>query len=77
MSSINTMANMMENTNTNEQSAAVQAEFKKDVCELTVVRRMGNPFFHDDEDLFTLETNLMIDSSVVQTLKTAATIGQT
>ena len=47
------------------------------MCELTgIVRRMGNPFFDDGEDLITLDIKLVMDSSVVHTLKTAETIGQ-
>ena len=52
------------------------AAFVKGVSELTgIVRRMGNPFFDDGEDLVTLDIKLVIDS-VVQTPKTAETIGQ-
>ena len=60
-----------------EQSAAVQAEVSDGVCELTgIVCRIGNPFFGDGEDLVTLDIKLVMDSSVVQTLKTAETIDQ-
>ena len=51
-----------------EQSAAVQVEFRKDVCEVTgIVQRMGNPNF----DLVIFDIKLVMDSSLVQTLKTA------
>ena len=47
------------------------------MCEVTgIVRRMGNPFFDDGEDLVTLDIKLVMDSSGVQTLKTSETIGQ-
>ena len=49
----------------------------KDVCELTgIVRHMGNPFIFDGEDPVTLDIKLVMDSSVVQILKTSETIGQ-
>jgi hypothetical protein len=60
-----------------EQFAGVQAEFKKDVCELTaIINGMGNPFLDDGEDLVTLDTKLVTDSSVVKTLQRVETLGQ-
>jgi len=57
-----------------EQSAGVEAEFKKDVHELTgIVQGMGNPFLYDGDDP---DTKLVMDSSVVQTLYTVEQIGK-
>ena len=53
-----------------ELSAAEQAEIRKDVSELTrIVCRMGNPCFDDGEYIVALDIKLVMDSSVVQTLK--------
>ena len=76
---VNTFAEHIDkhDGNHHEQSAATQAEFRKDVGELTgIVHLTGNPFFDDGEDLVTLDIKLMTESSVIQTLKTAKTIGQ-
>ena len=55
----------------------MQAEFIKDVCELTgIVRRMGNAFFDDSENLVILDIKQVMDTPIVQTLQTAETIGQ-
>ncbi len=60
-----------------EQSVGVQAEFRKDVFELTgVVQDMGNPFLDDGDDLVTLDTKVVMDSSLIQTLQTIESIGQ-
>ena len=47
------------------------------MCELTgIVRRMGNAFFYDRENLVILYIKQVMDTPIVQTLKTAEKIGQ-
>ena len=61
-----------------EQSLGVQNEFKRDVCTLHgIMQGMGNPFTDDGEVLVTLDTKLVMDHSVVQTLRTVEQLGQT
>ena len=60
----------------NSHHAGVQTEFTKDVCALSEVKGIGNPFLDDGTYIVTLDTKLVMDSSIVQTLKTIESIGK-
>ena len=53
-----------------DQQPGVQKNFLKDVTSLvTVIDDMGNPFLEESHDLLVLGTKIIVDASVVETVR--------
>ena len=66
-----------EDTRHHEQVPGVQVLFKKDVASLvSSFEEVGNPFEEDSKDLFALDSKVIAENAVIQTVKNVITIGQ-
>ena len=66
-----------EDTCHHEQVPGVQALFKKDVASLaSSFEEVGNPFEEDSKDLFALDSIVIVENAVIQTVKNVITIAQ-
>ena len=66
-----------ENVKHHEQVSSVQTAFHKDVTNLVdVITDIGNPFAEDSGDLLTLDTKVIMDPEVAETVKTAFQLGE-
>ena len=64
-------------TRHHEQVTGVQVLFKKDVASLvSSFEEVGNPFEEDSKDLFALDSKVIVENAVIQTVKNVITIGQ-
>ena len=64
-------------TRHHEQVPGVQVLFKKDVASLvSSFEEVGNPFEEDSKDLFALDSKVIVENAVIQTVKNTITIGQ-
>ena len=60
-----------------EQVPGVQVLFKKDVASLvSSFEEVGNPFEEDSKDLFALDSKVIVENAVIQTVKNVITTGQ-
>ena len=60
-----------------EQAPGVQGSFKKDVASLvSAFEEEGNPIEEDSKDLISLDSKVIVNNSVVQTVKNVVAIGQ-
>lgn len=68
---------LAESQKHHEQTPAIQREFHKDVSNVVSnFHAMGNPFAEESEDLFTIHTKDVMNSSVVDTVKNVVTLGE-
>ena len=66
-----------EDTCHHEQVPGVQALFKKDVASLaSSFEEVGNPFEEDSKDLFALDSIVIVENAVIQTVKNVITVAQ-
>ena len=66
-----------EDQHHHKQVPGVQESFKKDVTSLvSAFEEAGNPFEEDSKDLFSQDSNVIVNNSVVQTVKNVVAIGQ-
>lgn len=58
------------NFQNHEQGLSAQVTFQKQVCNLsTTLRKMGNPFLTDFEELITLDNRICVDESVADSMR--------
>ena len=66
-----------EDTRHHEQVPGEQVLFKKDVASLvSSFEEVGNPYEENSKDLFALESKVIVENAVIQTVKNVITIGQ-
>ena len=63
--------------NHHEQIPSVQKAFQNDVSLARVINDLGNPFQEDTEDLYNIDTKVVIADEGVQAVRNAQDIGQT
>ena len=60
-----------------EEGFSAQRSFKQQVVNLVeVVNDLGNPFLHDSNELLALDTQNVLDESVVNTVRTVCSLGK-
>ena len=66
-----------EDTRHHEQVPGVQVLFTKDVASLvSSFEEVGSPFEEDSKDLFALDSTVIVENAVIQTVKNLITTGQ-
>ena len=66
-----------EDTRHHEQVPGVQGLFKKDVASLvSSFEEVGSPFEEDSKDLFALDSKVIVENALIQTVKNVITTGQ-
>ena len=66
-----------ESTKHHEQTPSAQASFANEVTSLvSTINEMGNPFTEDNGDLLTLDTKVIMNSDVVNTVKNVRALGE-